>query len=137
MQKGKCVHFNGSVNPCCEAGVNYRALVGGQDFGWLKRLPCLVKYAGPDAVTCEKRQEPTAEQIEASKREMEEAIERINKVRAAIVAHLGGPWKKGMEGSSGSIPCPCCSGTVRFSRAGYNGHVHAHCSGADCVSWME
>lgn len=38
----------------------------------------------------------------------------------------------------GELPCPVCNaGTLRYSRASYNGHVHASCSTTDCVRWME
>ena len=38
----------------------------------------------------------------------------------------------------GEIVCPVCeSGALRYSRASYNGHVHARCSHAGCVAWME
>jgi hypothetical protein len=137
MQEGKCIHYNGSVNECCEAGVNYGELAGGKDPGWGLKLPCIKKFAGPSPVTCDKRQEPTPEQLAEWKAEMNRSMERIGKARKAIVDHLGGPWKRGMTGSSGSIPCPNCAGTLQFSRAGYNGHIHARCSSEDCVAWME
>lgn len=39
---------------------------------------------------------------------------------------------------SGTIPCPVCnSGSLMYSRATYNGHVHARCTTKDCVAWME
>lgn len=37
----------------------------------------------------------------------------------------------------GKTACPICSGELRYSRAGYNGHVHAKCSTDGCVAWME
>lgn len=144
-RSGKCVHYNGTVNDRCEAGVNYKELAGpGEAYG--TRLPC----HGPDyrlasgrplpradVVICDKRHEPTPEEIAADERDARERGERIGKARRAIVEHLGGPWKKGTPGASGSIPCPCCGGTLRFSRAGYNGHIHAGCSTPECVRWME
>ncbi len=35
-----CRHFNGIQHPTCEAGVNYRVLVGGDDCGWALHTPC-------------------------------------------------------------------------------------------------
>ncbi len=145
---GKCIHYNGTVNECCEAMVNYKELAGpGEAYGL--RLPC----HGPDyklgsgkslpradvVVTCPKRQEPTAEEIAADRKDIEERFEKTMKARAAIVALLGGPWKKGISGDSGAMTCPVCSGyaTLNFSRSGYNGHIHAKCSTAGCVAWME
>lgn len=38
---------------------------------------------------------------------------------------------------AGEMVCPLCTtGKLRYSRAGYNGHVHARCT-AGCVAWME
>lgn len=144
---GKCVHFNGLMSARCEAGVNYKELAGPPEDGYGLRLPC----HGPDyrtgrgvplpradvVVACPKRLEPTEEEIEAEERESAERMNRMGKVRSAIVAHLGGPWNKGTAGASGSIPCPCCGGTVRYSRTGCNGHILAACSTAGCASWVE
>jgi hypothetical protein len=39
---------------------------------------------------------------------------------------------------AGKMDCPICkTGKLRYSRAAYNGHVHASCSTDGCVSWME
>jgi hypothetical protein len=39
---------------------------------------------------------------------------------------------------AGEMKCPVCKvGTLRYSRAAYNGHVHAACSNCECVRWME
>lgn len=59
-------------------------------------------------------------------------------ISGAIVDHLGGPWKRGTASASGEIKCPVCEdGTLRFTRSGYNGCIHASCSTEDCVRWME
>jgi len=55
------------------------------------------------------------------------------KARAAIVAKHGKA-----RGVSGEMPCPVCSsGTLHYSIAQANGHIHAACSTATCVRWME
>ena len=96
-------------------------------------LPCLSRGG-----SCEKCEFPTAAEIEAEEREWKERLEKSGTARKAIVERLGGPWKRGMPGASGSIPCPICTtGTLRFSRAGLNGHIHAGCTTEDCVAWME
>lgn len=50
-------------------------------------------------------------------------------------------WHKPQENyywGSGQMPCPVCSkGNLKYSRSGYNGHVHARCSTSGCVAWME
>jgi hypothetical protein len=39
---------------------------------------------------------------------------------------------------SGEMKCPICEdGKLRYSRSGYNGHVHAACTKNTCVRWME
>lgn len=144
----KCIHYNGTVNDCCDAGVNYQQLAG-PGKAWGKRLPC----HGPEyrlasgtalpradvVVTCEKRQEPTPEEIEDDEAQHFDRFSKMMVCREAIVAHLGGKWKKGMAGSAGAIDCPSCKGekTLRFTRSGYNGHIHAGCKTGGCVSWME
>lgn len=40
--------------------------------------------------------------------------------------------------SAGVIPCPACGvGTVSWSRAACNGHIHARCSTPDCFAVMQ
>jgi hypothetical protein len=50
-------------------------------------------------------------------------------------------WHKPQDNyysGAGEMPCPVCgNGKLRYSRAGYNGHVHARCSNDGCVAWME
>lgn len=145
---GKCIHYNGTINDCCKAGVNYKELAGEPMQGYVLRLPChSSEYRSggeplprdeANVKACDKRQEPTAEEVAQDERQVAERFERFGKIREAIVAYLGGPWKKGMPGRAGSISCPCCNGgCVNFSRAGYNGHIHAACSTPGCASWME
>jgi len=35
------------------------------------------------------------------------------------------------------IQCPVCNGRLHLSQSSYNGHVHAHCETAECISFME
>lgn len=129
----KCKHFNGVQHDACDAGVKYEGFR--QPNGRLA-LPCLNDQSAP---ACDKCVLPTAEEVAAARKLMEERFDNMVTARAAIVAHLGGPWKKGKPGASGAIDCPCCGkpGALHFSRAGYNGHVHARCESAGCVFWME
>lgn len=80
-----------------------------------------------------------SEQRRHEDEEHEKAFQKLMTARAAIVEHLGGRWKPGTPGASGVIDCPVCNGqqTLRFSRAGVNGHIHARCTTGNCVSWME
>jgi hypothetical protein len=133
---GKCKRFNGVQNKTCEAGVNYDQ-VRSTDVH-RRSLPCLFDDT-PDCVACDKREKFTEEEADAMIAEDNLRVNGMIAARKAIVEHLGGPWKKGTAGSSGTIDCPVCKTekSLRFSRAGYNGHIHAHCLKGDCVSWME
>lgn len=79
------------------------------------------------------------ERMAEAKVELNARFEAVGRARDAIVAHLGGPWKKGTPGAAGLIDCPACGGvkTLGFTRSGYNGHVHAACKTPKCVSWVE
>jgi hypothetical protein len=46
--------------------------------------------------------------------------------------------QKNYFSGAGTMPCPVCkTGTLRYSRSSYNGHVHAACTTESCVRWME
>ena len=147
----RCRHFTGMKDDVCKAGVRYADVQKDHDpiryvhrkservpYTHTRSFPCLGKYNLGGAV-CDKLSLPTPEEVAAEEAEWERLFERTKACRAAIVAHLGGPWKRGMAGSAGAIDCPACgaAGALRFTRSGYNGHVHAACTTADCVSWME
>lgn len=114
--------------------------------------------------TCPHLSFKTPEELDKEAAEHEEhfriAVERITVVRPAILKHAG--WKqsdvsddeipagarRAMDGvtsiakeakdARGRFPCPVCkTGTLAYSIAAFNGHVHAHCSTDKCVSWME
>ena len=128
-----CKHYNGmSGHTTCLAGVEYAKF---------KAIPMKPEtcpcWAKQDPSPCEKAEYRNAEEIADEEREMHERLENLGKARMAIVDHLG-PWKRGMPGVGGAIPCPVCgTGCLRFSRAGVNGHIHAGCTTAKCVRWME
>ena len=50
-------------------------------------------------------------------------------------------WHRPQENyytGQGEMKCPVCgTGRLRYSRANYNGHIHARCSANGCVAWME
>ena len=150
--EARCIHFNGVQNEKCLAGIDYKSFQCG--------LPCL-KYMNRDA-KCEKRQEPTEEQIKTELAEyesMDGAIDRINVAREAILQELRRRWKEGPIPvgvtaprdisrfhkpqsnyfcGAGVMQCPICrTGKLKYSRSTYNGHVHARCSTDGCVAWME
>lgn len=128
----KCRHFNGMMNKVCEAGIAYDAVKKSRaepGAGW--DIPCLKDRR--EASTCDKCEYNTAEDAERRIAAIEESFSRTVLARAAIVEH-----SQGKHGVSGSLMCPVCkNGNLRYSIAGCNGHIHARCSSADCVSWME
>jgi hypothetical protein len=130
-----CNHYRAmSDHKTCEAGVAYDTFQGLK----FDERPCFMRD-GKICGGCDLQQFPTPEEIAAREAELTKRYIRIGKARAAIVAHLGGPWKKGKPGSSGRIDCPNCESkaSLRFSRSGYNGHIHAACTTEGCCSWME
>lgn len=130
-----CNHYRSmSDNETCKAGIHY-AMFKGLPFD---QRPCFERD-GVAPGGCPLAVFPTAEEKTERDRLMEIRFENIGKARRAIVEHCGGPWKRGTPGAAGVIDCPACDGkeTLRFTRSGYNGHVHAACMTEGCVAWME
>ncbi|TXH09875.1 MAG: hypothetical protein E6R04_06965 [Spirochaetes bacterium] len=129
-----CNHYQAmSDHDECKIGVPYEKFIG---LSYDQR-PCFLRGCGPAPGGCEHQIFPTPDEIAIREAEMNKRYERMGKARKSIEFHLGGPWKRGTPGASGSIPCPNCDGTLRFSRAGYNGHIHAGCTTPNCCAWME
>jgi hypothetical protein len=130
-----CNHYRGMhEKQACEAGVRFDSLPHYGTEAFMGACPCFGPCGG-----CDKAEYPTLEQLEENRKALNKRLEGIGKARSAIVESLGGPWKRGMPGASGAIDCPVCSGqkSLRFSRSGYNGHIHAACTTEDCIRWME
>lgn len=129
-----CKHYRAMAHhETCNKDVPYA------DFKGLsyEQRPCFERD-GVAPGGCHLAEFPTPEEREIARQEIEARVQAIGTARKAIVEHLGGPWKKGTPGASGRITCPVCStGTLSFSRAGYNGHIHAGCTTKGCVRWME
>lgn len=125
-----CRHFTGCQNGTCEAGVNYRDLVGGEDFGWMARTPCI-----PDSplnkepmAKCDFYQVLTPEEIAARDAETEAHTK-------AMIAALQAIRKDGKD--RGEVPCPKCgTGSIAYTKAKYNGHIWGRCSTEGCLTWM-
>ena len=67
------------------------------------------------------------------KDEIDKVIEDVILSRAFIVAEIESSGKV-----VGKIDCPVCEkGTLRYSQANINKHIHAVCSTLGCVKWME
>jgi len=130
-----CNHYRAmSDHDTCEKGVVY-ATFDGLTYD---QRPCFERN-GVAPPGCPHAVFPTAEERAEREREFMARMEKIGKARQAIVDSLGGPWKKGTAGAAGVIDCPACGGkeSLRFSRAGCNGHIHASCTTEGCVRWME
>lgn len=132
-----CKHYRGMhKKDSCEAGVRFDSLPGHGAKGFFDSCPCF----GPERLgTCSKSEYPTAEEKAAEDAEMELHFQKTMTARAAIVDDCGGPWKRGDKSVSGLIDCPVCKqpNSLSYSRAGYNGHIHAGCKTEGCVRWME
>lgn len=153
----RCRHFNGLQHDKCEAGICYKTLQGD---GMI--LPCLPWHCdtGKPVAKCDKYGVHTAEEIAEQEREIERSINGTITARKTIVAELERRHAAGDKtvvskphhdddfgetgcraayvAGVGAIPCPVCkTGTLRYSRAACNGHIHAACSTESCVRWME
>lgn len=131
-----CNHYRAMCDhDTCKVDVPYDKFKGLK----FDERPCFAKPGKPCNGGCDLQQMPTDEELAAEAAECNRRFEMIVAARQAIVASLGGPWKRGTPAAGGAIDCPCCKAVeaLRFSRSGYNGHIHATCSTADCVRWME
>ena len=139
----KCVHFTGISQTTCNAGVAYASVQrehppipyrrgSGAVYESRRSLPC-VDSLNLGGAACEKRCMPTPEAVAAKVEADNRAVEAMLTARHAIVQVTDG-----RRGVHGSIACPACkSGSLTYSVAGSNGHIHARCSTDGCVAWME
>jgi transcriptional regulator with XRE-family HTH domain len=76
---------------------------------------------------------PTDEEVAADNKRAFDTISAMNACRADADA-------KGIRqgsGGMGEIECPVCHGVLRYSVAGYNGHLWGQCQTQGCVQWMQ
>lgn len=128
-----CRHFNGIQNKTCKAGVAYK------EGSATVAAPCIPRFVnGRDAWACDLFEIMS---LTEAAEEADGSIVRMNKTIKARHAAKEDATSKGFgkgHGGIGSIPCPCCEGgTLRYSVASYNGHMHGRCSTSGCVSWRE
>lgn len=122
-----CVNYTGiGLGYTCKEGIDYRTFNGGKELGLIRALPCLGH--GPER--CGFYEVSTPEQRAANEKKFRESMDRVAAIREAVVKDCP------KNGGHGEIKCPCCGGTVRYSKAS-NGHVRARCSTEGCASWME
>lgn len=135
VRKTFCNHYRAMANHnTCEAGVPYSQFAG---MPYDKR-PCFRRDGESPRPGCDRAEWPTAEELAAEEERWAKRFADVVAARIAIEEHCGGPWKCGMPSMGGSLKCPICpTGTLRYSRSGVNGHVHAGCTTEGCVCWME
>ena len=126
----KCVHFTGIQKKQCVAGVAYDSFDGG--------LPCLANLGRGPKQPCSQIHFPTAEEIAEIVAGDEAHLERLGKALEAVDKDRKVRGFRKGKGGQGSLPCPACNtGTLGYSVASYNGHIHGRCSTPGCVSWMQ
>lgn len=135
-----CRHYRSMQNDDCRIGIRYDSVRPEPKEGIKLEMPCW----GGELGGCPKYSGYTPEEIAEQDRKIEENFQRTNIARKAVVARAfelgfirdsGGRRGKSVRGS---LPCPICNlGTLSFSRAACNGHVHAACSTPSCVRWLE
>jgi|JI10StandDraft_1071094.scaffolds.fasta_scaffold626375_3 hypothetical protein len=137
MARKFCKHYQAMAhNETCKVGIAYKDLPHAGTKEFHAACPCF----GPEGTgECPCKLYPTPGEMEAEDKRLAEKFVGMAKARNAIVDSLGGPWKRGTPGASGTIDCPVCLSEkkLQFSRSGYNGHIHAGCSTDGCVRWME
>lgn len=118
-----CRHYRAISYKTCHAGVVY------DELAISAKLPC---WGDADRTPCAKFASWTeAENAERAAR-LAERLERMCKAMVAIDEE-----HKRSKTWGGRIKCPNCDGTLAWSKARSNGHVHARCSTPDCVSFMQ
>lgn len=132
----QCRHFNGTCNSACDAGIAY-ASVRIEGAALRESHPCHDSLPSPHqrCASCvkptlaEARSEVDAEEIEH--KATFAAIRKVHERAAAIGLRKS-------HGGSDTMPCPKCgTGTLRYSVASMNGHMHGCCETTRCLSWME
>lgn len=128
-----CRHFNGIQNKKCGAGVEY------QPSSMTMTMPCIPAHVNERAAwPCELFEIMSQQDAEKESDERIAAMERTAKARHAAKDDAKAKGFGKGHGGLGSITCPSCDGgTLRYSVASYNGHMHGRCSTTGCVSWME
>jgi hypothetical protein len=126
----KCIHFNGTMNDACEAGVTYEKFMTAS-FGRVI-FPCWKEH---EENQCDKREWPSEEYVQARLDAIEESCERHRKAGVVVA-----DFRKRYKGKSGqeTVDCPACgTGKLHLSIAGYNGHVWGRCETEGCLAWVE
>jgi hypothetical protein len=110
--KGKCKHFNGIMNECCNVGVNYADVRVGKPY----QFPC-IKEGGE----CSKIEFLTDEEVQQEIDEINSMGIKTVIAYAKIKEHFNST-----KVSAGKIDCEC-GGELNYNVAQVNGHIWANC----------
>ncbi len=124
-----CAHFTGVQHDRCRVGVPYEFVKEGKTFA------CFQDEA--NGLVCEKAHFPTREEAEIEKKADDVAYERHRRAHRAVHDDAKAKGLGRGHGGEGVLVCPLCQGSLVYSVASYNGHIHARCRTEGCVSWME
>lgn len=98
-----------------------------------KRLPCHAENGLQDR--CPHYCEPTTEELAEQEAATAKMVTDYMTTRKAITDYI--KEQNLPKSCTGRLTCPICEqGEVLWSRAS-NGHIHARCTTAHCVEWME
>ena len=126
-QRARCKHFTGIQHDACALGIAYDTVRDDSERPY--RWPC----TNSALTTCSRREFPTQAEELAEVAEMEATFGRVARARISIIAKHGR-----QRGIRDEMACPVCTtGTLRYSIAKLNGHIHAACTTDGCVRWME
>lgn len=127
-EAGTCVHFNGIQNEACKAGIAYDSFPK-------PGLPCMKDFC--KGQVCDNLRFPTPEEVAAAEAARETSYKRFELAYAAVREDAKKRGLRKGNGGAGNATCPNCQGTLSYSVASYNGHVHCRCSTEGCVWWMQ
>lgn len=111
----KCIHYSGLMDETCKAGVNYRAITGGEQLGIANRIPCL--RDNNSAVVCAHCHFPTPDESAAHEAEMEVYMERMREDHKVSSAAHKDTAHHGPGGQSFVYVCELCDRSARYVSA--------------------
>ncbi len=136
-QEAKCKYMTGLMcggSTVCKAGVDVRELVGGDNFGWLARIPC--NTINETDIVCDKFCVKTQQELDEEDSEWKKLLNKIQLIDP-LVAQLKDKFYKKGEDATGFEICPACKGNLVWGISGYNGHIRMQCKTDKCISLIE
>lgn len=131
----RCAHFTGIQHDTCQAGISYATVKTAKTDTEPFRFACFANES--HGLTCAAAKFPTRAEAETEHVADEAQMARFSLAhrKAHDDAKAKGYAKN--HGGVSQCVCPVCNGTLRYSVASYNGHMHGKCETEGCVSWME